>query len=606
MRFTSILTTGIASLLILGCGTFSSLTPKSESEKLNAFLDQRFDMAVERHPEWQTYLGIKKDQDKLEDLSEEAQEKELEIAKQELEMLKKFDYAQLDPQAKISYQLFKKDLEEKIEDFKWRHYDYPVNQLFGRHSSLPAFMINMHKVENKTDALAYISRINAIKDNTDQLLTGLKIRESKGLIPPKFVFPKVRENVESLMSGQPLSKNGEHTLLKDFKSKVEALDISENEKLKLIAQLETALKESFQPAYKKLLSYWNRLENKANKKDGIWKLPDGDKYYQVLLERYTTTKMTPKEIHLMGLLEVKRIHKEMVAIQKNLGVKGSLSDMFEHLKNNKQMLYPDNQKGRDEFLKDTRQIIADMKKALPDQFGILPKANLLVKPVEPFREKSSASAFYNAPAPDGSRPGIYYVNLYNLKEQPKYKMEALAYHEALPGHHMQLSIARELEGLPKFRKFGGYTAYTEGWGLYAELAAKDMGFYKDPYSDFGRLSMELLRANRLVVDTGIHYKKWTRKQAINYLIANSPSDRSEIVRAVERYIVMPGQATAYKIGMNKIVELRDRAKKQLGSKFSIKQFHNEVLRYGALPLDVLEKGIEEWIQGQGEVTKYYR
>ncbi|MEO0336556.1 MAG: DUF885 domain-containing protein, partial [Pseudomonadota bacterium] len=346
-----------------------------------------------------------------------------------------------------------------------------------------------------------------------------------------------------------------------------------------------------------LLSYWTDLEKKADTRDGVWKLPEGKEFYNVMLENYTTTNVTADEIHNLGLSDVKRIHEEMSAIQKQVKVSGTLQDFFKHVQKNKKLFYTQSKAGKNRFLADTQKIIDDMTAKLPTVFGILPKAALEVKPVEPFREKSSASAFYTGPAPDGSRPGIYYVNLVDMKEQPKYTMEALAYHEAIPGHHMQIAISMELEGLPKFRKYGiSFAAYSEGWGLYSEFVPKEMGFYKDPYSDFGRLSMELLRAIRLVVDTGIHSKKWTREQAIDYVVANSPGDKAEAVRSIERYIVIPGQATSYKIGMLKILEIREKAKAKLGDKFDLAAFHDQVLKNGPLPLDILESQIEKWVQ----------
>ncbi|HEC00773.1 MAG TPA: DUF885 domain-containing protein, partial [Sphingomonadales bacterium] len=301
------------------------------------------------------------------------------------------------------------------------------------------------------------------------------------------------------------------------------------------------------------------------------------------------------EIHQLGLDEVARIHGEMRDIMKKVNFEGSLQDFFEFTRTDKQFYYPNTEEGKQAYLTKAEQIINTMKGRLDEVFISKPKADLIVKRVEAFREKSAGKAFYNRPAPDGSRPGIYYANLYKMSEMPTYQMEALAYHEGIPGHHMQLAIMQELKNIPKFRKFGGYTAYTEGWGLYSEFLPKEMGFYADPYSDFGRLAMELWRACRLVVDTGIHDKKWTREQAIDYLATNTPNPRGDVVKAIERYIVMPGQATAYKIGMLKIQSLRAKAKAELGDKFDIRQYHEVVLRDGALPLSTLEDKVNEWI-----------
>ena len=305
--------------------------------------------------------------------------------------------------------------------------------------------------------------------------------------------------------------------------------------------------------------------------------------------------MTAEEIHQLGLDEVERIHTEMEAIKDEVGFEGSLQDFFEFMRNDEQFYYEDSDAGRAAYMKEAKRIIDSMRARLNELFITKPKAEIVVKRVEAFREKSAGKAFYNSPAPDGSRPGIYYANLFDIKAMPKYQMQALAYHEGIPGHHMQLAIAQELEGIPKFRKFGGYTPYVEGWGLYCEYLPKEMGAYKDPYADFGRLAMELWRACRLVVDTGIHDKKWTREEGIAYYKDNTPNAESDCIKMVERHIVMPGQATAYKVGMNKILDLRAKAEKALGETFDIRQFHEVVLGQGAVPLSILEELIDDYI-----------
>lgn len=291
-----------------------------------------------------------------------------------------------------------------------------------------------------------------------------------------------------------------------------------------------------------------------------------------------------------------RIHDEMKAIMKKVGFKGDLQQFFAFMRDDPQFYYPDTAEGKAAYLAEATRIIDTMKSRLDELFIVKPKADMVVKAVEPFREQSAGKAFYEQPSMDGSRPGIYYANLYRMSGMPKYQMEALAYHEGIPGHHMQIAIAQELENVPKFRKFGGYTAYIEGWGLYTEFLPKEIGMYQDPYSDFGRLAMELWRACRLVVDTGLHDKKWTREQAIQYLVDNTPNSKGEAVNAIERYIVMPGQATAYTVGMLKLLELREKAKTALGDKFDIRQFHDVVLKNGAVPLDVLEQLVDQYIQ----------
>jgi uncharacterized protein (DUF885 family) len=337
---------------------------------------------------------------------------------------------------------------------------------------------------------------------------------------------------------------------------------------------------------------------KASTDDGVWKLPNADEYYAYRLKRITSTDMTADEIHDLGLKEVARIHAEMREIMKKVEFDGTLNEFFEFIRTDPQFVYPNTEEGRARYLKEATAWIDQMKEAIPTVFNVIPKAELEVKRVEAFREKSAGKAFYNRPAPAGSRPGVYYANLYNMEDMPIYQMEALAYHEGIPGHHMQLSISQELEGVPKFRKYGSMTAYTEGWGLYSEFLPKEMGFYKDPYSDFGRLAMEIWRAARLVVDTGLHDKKWTREEAIDYLVENTPNPKGDAIKAIERYIVMPGQATAYKIGMIKIIDLREEAKEKLGDKFNLAEYHDVVLASGPVPLNILEERVDAWVESK--------
>jgi uncharacterized protein (DUF885 family) len=384
--------------------------------------------------------------------------------------------------------------------------------------------------------------------------------------------------------------------LADFKEKLKSLKIRNSEKADLLKSLEAALLSSVKPGYEALIAKLTELEPLAPVEGAATALPRGKSYYANRLKRMTTTDMSADEIHELGLKETARIHDEMRTIMKKVKFKGDLKEFFQYIKTSPKFVYTSTARGRAQYLSDSNKAIAKIKKALPLMFNTLPKAPLIVKAVEPYREKSAGLAFYEGPSEDGTRPGIYYVNLYDMPAATRYELEALAHHEALPGHHMQISIAKELEGIPNFRKHGGYTAYSEGWGLYAELLPKDYGFYTDPYSDFGRLAMELWRAARLVVDTAVHTKGWTREQAIKWLDDNTSSPHTENVRAIERYIVMPGQATAYKIGMLKILELREKAKTALGAKFDIRAFHDEVLKDGAVPMSVLEEKINAWIK----------
>ncbi len=580
--------------------TFTSEKVKQETKKANAFFDRVFDAAIDRDPQRQTRLGIKKDYGKWTDISDEHIQKELEIIKANLDSLhKNINADALDEQAKISYRLFEKDCNNKIENFKWRFHDYPVTQMQGMHSELPSFLINMHSITNRSDAEAYISRLTGINALFDQLIVNLKIREEKNIIPPKFVFPYVINDCKNILSGTPFEKSKVmNPLLADFMSKVDTLKVlDEATKKELIEKASGALITSVKPAYEKLIAYMNMLEKKSTTDDGAWKLPDGDAFYDAALKQTTTTSMTADEIHEQGLKEVARIHGEMKEIMKKVDFKNdNLSDFFDFMRIDKQFYYSNTVEGKEAYRVKAVKIIDDMKLSLDKLFLTKPKADIVVKAVEPFREKSSGGAFYEEPALDDSRPGRYYINLYAMADQANYQMEALAYHEGIPGHHMQIAIAQELTNMPKFRKNEGNTAYVEGWGLYSELVPKEIGFYQDPYSDFGRLAMELFRAARLVVDTGIHRKKWTREQALKYFKDNTPNPEGDNKKEIERYIVWPSQATGYKIGMNKILELRENAKMKLGNKFDIREYHDVVLTSGPLPMDVLEDVVNAWVE----------
>ncbi|MBL4942174.1 MAG: DUF885 domain-containing protein [Colwellia sp.] len=572
-----------------------SVSEQSPSQLANQIFDNIFDEGIDRSPMMQSYLGIKKDYDKWNDISEENALKELEISKQDLKRIQAIEPKNLDSQTTLSRQLFIQKLENKIADHKWRYHNYPVNQMRGLHSSIPAFLINQHSIADEKQAQDYISRLVGIEVLLDQLVDQLKIRQEKGIIAPKFVFAHVIRDSQNIIKGAPFDNSANSTLLADFSGKVDQLEISNDAKQTLIAAANKALLSHVKPGYSALVSYLKDLEQVADTRDGAWKFPDGEAFYNNALKRTTTTDLTANEIHQIGLNEVDRIHDEMRTIMKKVNFSGDLSAFFEFMRHDKQFYYADDEAGRTQYLAEATALIDEMKGHLDQLFISKPKADLVVKRVEAFREKSAGKAFYQQPAPDGSRPGFYYANLYKMESMPTYQMAALAYHEGIPGHHMQIAMKQELTGIPKFRRFGGYTAYTEGWGLYSEMIPKEIGFYQDPYSDFGRLAMELWRACRLVVDTGIHVKKWTVEQGLEYYVKNTPNAKSDAVKMAERHVVMPSQATAYKVGMLKIIELREKAKVALGDKFDIRQFHEVVLSSGPVPLNVLEDLVNNYI-----------
>ncbi len=599
----------ILSSLLLLIGLSQCTTPINEnadsnesaileaSEKANQFFDDTFDEQVDRSPQFQTRLGIKKDYGKWDDPSEAFVTKEYEIAKANLKRLNdSIILENLDEPTQLSYQLFRKSLEKKISSYQYRYHNYPINQMFGFHADVPAFLINFHRIDNEEDAKAYIERINGVDELFNIQIENLKTRESKGIVLPKFLFWRVIEASENVIAGQPFDDSADASAIwEDFQKKIEGLSLEEDRKSELISSCKDALLETLQPAYKSLIDFLTQQEKIATNDAGAWKFPEGETFYGYALNNTTTTDYTAEEIHEIGLSEVARIHKEMEGIMKKVNFEGGLKDFFQFMATDKQFYFDETEEAKQIYLDSATFLIENMEKQLDALFITKPKSNMIVKRVEAFREKSGGKAFYNSPAPDGSRPGIYYVNLYKMADMPTYEMEALAYHEGIPGHHMQRAIAQELQNVPKFRKFASYTAYTEGWALYCEAIPKEIGLYQNPYADFGRLAMELWRACRLVVDTGIHHKKWNREQGIAYYSENTPASEDQCIKMVERHIVMPSQATAYKIGMIKIMELRQKAKDSLGEKFDVREFHDIVLTSGAVPLDILENQIDIWI-----------
>jgi uncharacterized protein (DUF885 family) len=586
----------VAFLLLTTCAHprpyFSGTT---EGEKLRAFFSWSFQTLIERQPQEMTFIGMDKKQDQLNQHSYAFDQQTRELLEQHRDILLSFDRDQLNRQDRLNYDLYRHQLDREIESFTWYGYRYPVNQMSGIQSGLPSFMINMHRVSDEQDLQNYIKRLWEFQRVFSEVVNQLMRSEAQGVVPPRFVFPKVIDDSKNIISGRPFVKSQQDSpLYADFKKKLQSLKLSAARREQLTEDAEAALLQSVGPAYASLIEFLQKQEERATTDHGVWKFPKGDQYYRFRLREMTTLDWEPEEIHQLGLKNVARIHQEMRAISKKVSFKGDLPAFFKFMQGDR-FLFADTPQGKQQYLQKARAFIKAMQSDLDRLFVTQPKAQLTVKAVEPFREKSAGMAFYQRGTPDGKRPGTYYVNLSNMKALPRWEVEALAYHEGLPGHHMQISIAQERPDVPQFRRFAHYTSYSEGWGLYSERFPKEFGYYQDPYSDFGRLSMELTRACRLVVDTGLHFKKWTREQAITYLDKNLPGDHDDNVRQINRYIVMPGQATAYLIGMLKILELREKAKTALGEKFEIKKFHEVILTNGPVPLPVLETLVDEFI-----------
>jgi uncharacterized protein (DUF885 family) len=568
-----------------------------QNAAIMAFFDEYDAQQLARSPLGKSYRGIKdSDYGKWDDGSDAAEARNYEAERSALkEMRARFDPAKLSPENKLSYRLFEKRAARSEGAYKYNDYGYIFDQMNGAQSQIPAFLINIHRIDTKSDARAYVNRLYGIGPAMTEAVGQAKTRAAKGIMPPKWVYPYVIADSRNVITGAPFDGGPDAPLFADFKAKVGKLKITQIEKDILIADAAQALTGAVKPAYEALIAEMTAQEKAAGTDDGVWRFPDGAGYYAERLANYTTTNMTPDQIHELGLAQVARIHKEMGVVQKKMGVKGDLQAFFKYMRTEPKFYAPETEEGRALYLSETQKAQDAVTPLLPKWFGTLPKAPLVVKPVEAFREKSAGKAFYQRPAPDGSRPGTYYANLYKMADMPLTEVEALFYHEGVPGHHLQLAIQTELKDVPAFRQFGGVTAYSEGWGLYSEKLAKDMGLYTDPARDFGRLQLELHRAIRLVVDSGLHHKRWTREQAIKYVEDNSADAPGGIVKAIERYIIYPGQATAYMVGRLKISELRGKAQKALGKKFDIRGFHDTVLKSGPVPLDVLEEQVDAWI-----------
>lgn len=579
-----------ASLFLAGC------TPApSDPEQANALFDELFMEQLRESPEYLTYLGKRDRYDEWDDYSQEAVDKSIAMTEKQLAQLQAIDTSALDKDTALSHQLYTQRMENGLADIKWRYHRYPVNQMRGMHAGIPSFLINQHLIANIDEAQAYIARVKGSAKLLADVVVDLQVRADNGSIAPEFALSHSIRDSKNIIAGIDDNSGLENPILTDFKKKLSALALDAEVETDLIAQLNSGLAEQMAPAYRQLIAALESLGERAEGNHGVWRLPDGGQYYQNRLKRITTTDLTADQIHDLGLAEVARIQSEMRDIMVEVGFDGDLQQFFAFMRTDPQFDYGDTPEGKAAYLADATAVIDHMRTRLGELFFTKPKAPMIVKAVEAFREKSAGRAFYQRAAPDGSRPGTYYANMSNMKDMRSYDLEALAYHEGIPGHHMQGSISQEQGGLPMFRRYGGYTAYSEGWGLYSEFIPWEMGLYQDPYSNFGRLSMELWRACRLVVDTGMHHKRWTREQAIDYLSANTASDLNANIKAIERYMVMPGQATAYKIGMLKILELRENAREALGDQFDIRGFHEVVLSNGAVPLNVLESLVDEWV-----------
>ncbi len=586
--------------LVLASAVFVIPTLWGKPWTIDHFYGRVFGMFALRHPMMLSSMrllepmGLRFHNDDLDDMSVEFQEFEAEWMKEQLRVLGTYDREEMNPDEQLSYDVLEWFLEDLKEGNRYPFHDYPVNQLGGIQSGLPEFMITTHHIGDARDAKDFVARVSQFGTAFDQLLEGLARREELGVIPPRFVVVHVLKEMRDFVGVVPT----EQVLYSHFaEATAELEDLKESERDELLKRLESRIQGTVYPAYAKLIEYFDRLEGVATTDDGVWKLPDGFKYYDWTLAHYTTTDMSAEEIHALGLQEVESIQTEMRAILEAEGYEvEDLGATMNALNVEERFLYPDSDEGREQILVDYQTIIDEIDAALDPLFDRRPESGVEVRRVPEFRQATAPGAYYDAPAFDGSRPGVFYANLRSVLEIPKFGMRTLAYHEAIPGHHFQIALQQEMTGVPFFRKVIPFTAYTEGWALYSERVAAESGFQEDPYDRLGYLTAQIFRAVRLVVDTGIHRMRWTREQAIDYMLTNTGMPETDVVAEIERYIVLPGQACAYMVGQLKILELRERARTELGDAFDIREFHNVMLDNGALPLGILESLVDAWIE----------
>lgn len=575
----------------------------NESARLNEWLDAQYAAELDFSPLAKTRLGDKSAHGELDDVSEQAMQARLDWRRDSVAQLQQeFDYEQLNAEAKRSFDLWVFQLTQAEEAARFSRHGF----IFGRNgpqASLPNSLINYQTVDDEADARAYISRLEQSGRYLLQYLERTQLAAADGIRAPFFDYRQALSEIERITTGLPFNAMGESALWQDITKKFNALAeagvISQAETDALLDEASEAIVINMLPAYREISAWLEAdLANVSEVAQGAWSLPDGEAYYQERLQRMTTLPLSAEEIFDTGVAEVARIQGEMEAIKAQVGFEGTLQDFFGFIRSDDRFYHPNTDAGRAAYIADADAILEATYAKLPEFFGILPKAGLQVKRVEPFREQDGGAAHYARGTKDGSRPGTFYAHLSDMRAASKHRLENLAYHEGVPGHHMQISIQQELEGLPNFRTNKGYTAFSEGWGLYAEGLGKEMGGYEDPYADFGRLSGEIWRAVRLVVDTGIHAKGWTQEEAVQYALENSPRPEPSVQSEIRRYFNNPGQATAYKIGMLRIQAIRAKAEAALGAEFDIRDFHDQVLGSGQLPMAMLEAKIDAWVAAQ--------
>ncbi|HEV2678371.1 MAG TPA: DUF885 domain-containing protein [Aliidongia sp.] len=565
-------------------------------DRLNRFLDEIFLEELALSPETATMLGRAEGKDRWADQSDTGREAEFRLAERALARLEaEFPIEPLSPTGRLSHRLFAERCRMRLALEPHRWLLYPVTHMLGGHSLLPMVLITAHQVATAADADAYVTRLQGLGPAIDQLLAAVEARRARGVAPPGLTYPKMIAAARTLVTGAPFDTHGTSPLLADFTAKLDGLDLPETERSRLAAAATDALLRCIGPAYRRFIATMARLAADGPSEHGLSAFEGGRAAYATLLRRETTLDLSPAEVGAFGHGELARIHDEMRAIMQRLEFQGTLQDFFAWMRAAPELHLRNDAAGKAEYLARAQATVDAMQARLPDIVGRLPKAALEVTAMAGFNEGSATAAFYNPPGDGGSRPGYLEINLLDVSQNPIYQIEALMHHEGVPGHHLQIAVAMELDGLPLFRRFDICNAHAEGWALYAEKFPKELGFYQDPHADFGRLSMEAWRASRLVVDPGIHHDGWSRDRAIRFMTENTAESPLNIAIEVDRYFVFPGQATSYAIGLIEILRLRAAAETALGDRFDLRAFHDTLLGGGSVPLPILRELVEDWV-----------
>jgi uncharacterized protein (DUF885 family) len=571
----------------------------SESQRFAAFLDTVYQENLAQRPQLATEFGSKLGMDRWDDNSAPALAREASQARRRIAAAKAaFSYDKLDAASQLQYRIFLDEQQLLLQRYRWRNHQYALNQIVGLHLDVPGILTGAQPLANPQDAAAYIRRIKAVRPAFHNLIEHMKAQASLGIYMPKTVYPLLIEGAQNVIKGAPHDAGSDSPIFADFKRRVEGLDLPAQRKARLLSEARIALTQYLQPAYEQLIDLLREQEEHSAVSAGVWQLPDGDAFYAFLVRQFTTTDMTPAQIHAMGLTEMARSQAEIAALMNKVGFQGTVREFMAKMKADPRNYASDDDAGREAYLAKARGIVAAMQAKITDAFAAPAPLPLRILRTELYKENSSPPGFYEAGSADGTRPGTVYLNLSSMRNLPLYEMEDLLYHEGIPGHHMQISTILVDGSIPKMRKVNEWwqdSAFVEGWGLYAERLGKDLGFYQDPYSEFGLLSGELWRASRLVVDSGLHYKHWSRAQAIQYLNENTASSEETNIRAVDRYLAVPGQATSFMVGMRQFVAQRERARAALGTRFDVREYHRIALGSGYIPLWALDEKVSAWI-----------